>query len=44
MNLPNCITSGTKVRLFADDCIIYRTIKTTQDTDILQRELDELQK
>lgn len=34
----------TKVRLFADDCIKYRTIKTTQDTDILQRELDPLQK
>ena len=43
-DLPNCITLGTKVTLFADDCIIYRTIKTTQDTDILQRELDELQK
>ena len=27
-DLPNCINSGTKVRLFAYDCIIYRTIKT----------------
>ena len=43
-DLPDCISPGTKVRLFADDCIVYRTIKTTQDSEILQRELDELQK
>jgi hypothetical protein len=43
-DLPDCISPGTKVRLFADDCIVYRTIKTKNDTEILQKELDELQK
>ena len=38
------INSGTKVRLFADDCIIYRTIKAEKDSEILQKDLDELQK
>ena len=42
--LPNCINIGTKVRLFADDCIIYRTIKTEKDSEVLQRDLDDLQK
>ena len=32
-DLPDCISPGTKVRLFADDCK-YRTIKTSQDTEI----------
>ena len=41
-DLPNCINIGTKVRLFADDCIIYRTIKTEKDSEVLQRDLDEL--
>ena len=39
-----CINIGTKVRLFADDCIIYRTIKTEKDSEKLQQDLDELQK
>ena len=43
-NLPNCINTGTKVRLFADDCIIYRAIKTEKDSEMLQKDLDELQK
>ena len=38
----NGIDVGTKVRLFADDCIIYRTIKSEQDSKILQKDLDEL--
>ena len=41
-DLPNNISTGTKVRLFADDCIIYRTIKSEQDSKILQKDLDEL--
>ena len=41
-DLPNNITTGTKVRLFADDCIIYRTIKSEEDSKILQKDLDEL--
>ena len=43
-DLPNCINTETKVRLFADDCIMYRTIKTKKDSEILQKDLDELQK
>ena len=43
-DLPNCINTETKVRLFAVDCIIYRTIKTKNDSEILQKDLDELQK
>jgi hypothetical protein len=43
-DLPNCINTGTKVRLFADDCIIYRTIKTEKDSEMLQKDLEELQK
>ena len=31
-------------RLFADDCILYRTIKTQEDADLLQQDLDALQK
>jgi hypothetical protein len=43
-DLPNCINPGTKVRLFADDCIVYRTIKTEKDSELLQQDLDNLQK
>ena len=43
-DLPNCINIGRKVRLFSDDCIIYRTIKTEKDSKVLQQDLDELQK
>ena len=40
-DLPKCIKIGKKVRLFAYDCIIYRTIKTEKDSEVLQRDLDE---
>jgi hypothetical protein len=30
-------------RLFADDCLLYRTIKTTDDAVSLQNNLDTLQ-
>jgi hypothetical protein len=30
-------------RLFADDCLLYRTIKTTDDAESLQNNLDTLQ-
>ena len=33
-DLPDCVTS--KTRLFADDCVIYRPIKNTQDCLQLQ--------
>ena len=39
-DLPECVAS--QVRLFADDCAIYRAIKTEQDKQILQRDLEIL--
>ena len=40
----NDIASGvsSSIRLFADDCILYRTIKCEADSIILQRDLDIL--
>ena len=38
------LTEGTKLRLFADDSLLYREIKTKKDQDILQNDLDKLQK
>ena len=40
-DLPDCITS--RVRLFADDCLVYRRIKNTDDQLALQRDLDSLE-
>jgi len=31
-------------RLFADDCLLYRTITTEEDAIQLQRDLDQIQK
>ncbi len=39
-DLPDNLLS--KVRLFADDCIIYRVIESKVDEDILQDDLDRL--
>ena len=39
-DLPYCVQSST--RLFADDCILYRQIKSQQDCDILQDDLNKL--
>ena len=41
-DLPSCVKS--KVRLFADDCIVYREVKDNQDTKILQKDLGNLEK
>ena len=38
------LSPGTTMRLFADDSLIYRTIKTPQDSLILQKDLNTLQK
>ena len=37
------LTEGTKIRLFADDSLLYRSIKTPNDSAILQKDLDTLQ-
>ena len=39
-DLPDCVQS--KTRLFADDCILYRRIKSQQDCDLLQDDLNQL--
>ena len=39
-DLPSCVNS--KVRLFADDCLLYREIKNNQDQIDMQRGLDAL--
>ena len=38
------LAASSSVRLFADDCLLYRRINTTQDTNILQSDLNNLQK
>ena len=39
-DLPNCVSF--QVRLFADDCLVYRTIDSVKDQLQLQRDLDSL--
>jgi hypothetical protein len=41
-NLPSCVTS--QVRLFADDCLLYRSIKSINDQIQLQQDLQSLEK
>jgi len=38
------LTPGTKIRLFADDSLLYRTIRSPADCKILQEDLNTLQK
>lgn len=42
-DMPEGLTPGTSLRLFADDSLLYRTISTPNDSLILQRDLDKLQ-
>ena len=41
-DLPNSVKS--KVRLFADDTIVYFAVKTSTDANILQNDLHALEK
>ena len=41
-DLPDVITHGTRVRLFADDCLLYRPIKSPHNQIILQNDIDRL--
>ena len=41
-DLPDQVTSST--RLFADDSLVYRVIRKPQDAEILQSDLDALQR
>jgi hypothetical protein len=40
-DLPECVSSTT--RLFADDCVTYRILKSEDDTKLLQKDIDALQ-
>ncbi|XP_072178279.1 uncharacterized protein [Diadema setosum] len=42
-DMPECLSTDCTVRLFADDCMIYKTIKSEADAHILQQNLDALQ-
>ncbi len=42
-DLPDCIQNST-VRLFADDCILHRSVTTWDDVKLLQQDLDALQR
>ena len=39
-DLPSCVNSS--VRLFADDCVLYRRIRSVQDSITLQQDLNAL--
>jgi hypothetical protein len=41
-DLPLCVRS--QVRLFADDCLLYRSVKTQQDQQQLQTDLHSLER
>ncbi len=43
-HLPGVISPGTRVRLFADDCLIHSPVQSLQDQLILQQDLDSLVK
>ena len=43
-DMPNVVSPGTLIRLFADDCLVYRCIRSPEDQQILQRDLENLQK
>ena len=42
-DISDNLTPGTSIRLFADDSLLYRDIKTQHDTHTLQKDLDTLQ-
>ena len=42
-DLPDCVSEGSTVRLFADDCALYRDIRGEQDAIKLQQDLEALQ-
>ncbi len=41
-DIGDTITQGTKIRLFADDCVLYREIISPRDSEILQHDLSTL--
>ena len=43
-DLPSYISKDSTARLFADDCMLYRPIKSVEDAHTLQKDLDNLQR
>ena len=43
-DLPDSVSPATSTKLFADDCLLYRNIKTVEDARNLQNDLDALQR
>ena len=43
-DISNGLSPGTEIRLFADDSLLYRKIKSKEDSILLQKDLDQLQK
>lgn len=41
-DMPNCVSTGTKTRLFADDAFVYREINDDSDHEAFQHDLDAL--
>ena len=41
-DIPDNLDSSTNIRLFADDCLLYRSITSDQDSHILQNDLSSL--
>ena len=39
-DLPFMVSPGTRIWLFADDCLIYRPIRSAEDHAILQKDLN----
>ena len=41
-NIADNMDGATNIRLFADDCLLYRIIRSSDDTDSLQNDLNSL--
>ena len=42
-DLPSALHPDTRCRLFVDDCLLYRTVSSTQEQFQLQRDLHQLE-
>ena len=42
-DIPDCVSLGSTIRLFADESVLYRPIITMEDDIKLQEDLDKLQ-
>ena len=42
-DMPDVVSKGTIIRLFADDCLVYRLVHSRDDQTILQNDLTRLQ-